>query len=372
MSGMIYYNSYDIFVNPEYHKQRDLIPGGREFEVMFKLFSHNITFLDRTNTVQVPLKTSLLPHMRLPDPVFTGTSFEEICDKRAREVLDHAAATNREIAVMYSGGVDSTLILCAFLKVARPEELKRIIVLLSDKSIHENPNFYNNFVSKTFRCDSSFKFPAYVGNDKILFLTGENADQLFGSQVIAGLSAFAGWDMLFKPLKETEDTLRGFFWSSVLDKYKDDAVAAFEVLKRICDNAPIPIDNAYKFFWWINFAMKWQSVYVRLMPYSWNKSTIKLEENYTTFFSPAEFQLWAMENADQLAGDDPSQSKIVAKRYILDVNGDKTYLRKPKIGSLSAIVQRKQVDFYIDDKIKYHSQFPGSDLINPNNDFVRK
>lgn len=367
---ILYYNSYDIFNNEANSKQLAQIPGGREFSVLFKMFSQNITFVDRTNTIQIPLKTETPDFLKVPTQPFSGKSFNDICDDRARELLAKAEATNRTIAVMYSGGVDSTLILCAFLKVATPEQLKNIVVLLSEKSILENQTFYNNFVSKKFKCASSHKFPAYMGNDKILFVTGENADQLFGSQVAGNFALFTSYDSLFAPLPQMESKLIEFFQltSPIVDKEYIEPV--FQILKKLTNAAPIAIDTPYKFLWWVNFAMKWQSVYVRIMPYAWNRGGIKLEENYTTFYSPADFQLWSIHNSDKLVGDTPDNSKPVQKAYILDVNGDQNYLKKPKVGSLASMVQRKENTFFIDQNLQYHSTFPSEEYYNYDNDFV--
>ena len=125
---ILYYNSYDIFNNSTYSKDLANIPGGVEFSTMFKMFSQNITFSDRTETIKIPFKMYTPDFLKMPSfESFTGKSFDQICDERARGLLDHALASNRKLAVMYSGGVDSTLILCALLKVAKPEELKQII-----------------------------------------------------------------------------------------------------------------------------------------------------------------------------------------------------------------------------------------------------
>jgi hypothetical protein len=368
---MIYYNSYDIFNNPHHADLLEKVPGGREFTTLFKMFSQNITFLDRTNVISVPFNMTTPDFLKMPTmDMFNHKSFEEICDDRARELLDHAAKTNRTITVMYSGGVDSTLILCSFLKTATPEELKNIVVLLSEKSIFENPVFYRNFVIKYFKCDSSYKFPAYMGNDKILFITGENADQLFGSQVTNGFATYSGYDSLFAPVEQVEGKLIDFFVESVPPFYRSYVAPAFHILKRVTDAAPIKIDNLYKFLWWINFAMKWQSVYVRIIPYSWSRGNIKFEENYTTFYSPVQFQLWSMHNSDKLVGDSPDSFKYVQKKYILDVNGDTGYLKKLKMGSLSSMVQKKENCFFIDNNMKYHDTFPTEEYYNYNNDFV--
>lgn len=368
---IIYYNSYDIFNNPTNASLLAEVPGGYEFSTLFKMFSQNITFVDRTNVITTPLKMDIPDFLKVPSmDSFNGKSFDEICDDRARELLNQASRTNKTIAVMYSGGVDSTLILCSFLKVATPEELKNIIVLLSEKSILENQVFYDKFITKKFTCDSSYKFPAYMGNDKILFVTGENADQLFGSQVAGSFAMYTSHDSMFSSIDDMESKLIEFFEINCPISYKPYVEPCYKLLRKVTDAAPIEIDNVYKFLWWINFSMKWQSVYVRIMPYSWNRNNIKFEENYTTFYSPAQFQLWSMHNSDKLIGDSPDTVKFIQKQYILDVNGDRGYLKKPKLGSLASMVQRKENCFFIDNTMKYHDTFPTEQYYNYDNDFV--
>ena len=105
------------------------------------------------------------------------------------------------------------------------------------------------------------------------------------------------------------------------------------------------LNNVYKFFWWINFTTKWQSVYTRILPHTIKKDTLKLEENYTTFFHPKEFQLWALNNVDVFSSDVDTCGKKVSKEYIFDVNKDASYLNKQKVGSLAHMVRRKEISY---------------------------
>jgi PP-loop superfamily ATP-utilizing enzyme len=47
---------------------------------------------------------------------------------------------------MYSGGIDSTLVIISLLKNASEEERNNITILLSENSIGENPNFYKDHI----------------------------------------------------------------------------------------------------------------------------------------------------------------------------------------------------------------------------------
>ena len=72
----------------------------------------------------------VLDFLKMPEYDNTfDKSFEQVCDERAQFLLHYAEWKNKKIAVMYSGGVDSTLILCSFLKNAKPNQLKNISIV---------------------------------------------------------------------------------------------------------------------------------------------------------------------------------------------------------------------------------------------------
>ena len=366
MSNLIFYNSYKIFNDPTNKEKLKSVPGGEAFSSYFQLFSKNISAIDRTGSVNIPLKTEVLDFLKMPEFRKYDKSFDEICDDKARELLNRMG--NKKLAVMYSGGVDSTLILCSLLKMATKQELKRVVVLLSNESIGENPNFYYNYIIKNFECVSSYRFPYFLGDDNYLFVSGENADQLFGSQVNDDFTKENPYSDLFKTMDQAEGQIMDYFNIKLDTTHKKYAEPMMAIFKKMVDAAPIELNNVYKFFWWINFATKWQSVYVRILPYSMNKDTLKLEENYTTFYCSEDFQLWSMNNTDKFSEID-SAGKKIPKQYIVDVNGDEEYLNKPKFGSLAHLVKRKEFVYTMNSDMKFGKEYPTEDMYNYGNDF---
>jgi hypothetical protein len=366
--SLIYYNSYDIFLNPKYDPS--IIPGGNRFADYFKIFSANITANDRSNTIKFPLKTAVLSQFKLPEYVTQTLSFADLCDERALFLMKEAKDMGRKLAIMYSGGIDSTTVLCSMLKNCSTKDIKEnVVVLLSHHSIYENEQFYYDHVIKNFNCVSSFRFPHFLGNDRFIFLSGENADQLFGSQVVDNFTELYPFTDLLKSVDDNRDKMV-YLFSLRLNGDIQSANLFFNKLKMICDSAPVPIDTTYKMLWWINFITKCQSVYTRMLPYSQNRESLKLEENYTTFFCTKEFQLWSMNNSDNLIGMDAKSSKYVAKQYIVSYNGDTSYYSKPKIGSLTNLVTKKQIPMWIDENLNYSYEYPDPSLYNYDNDFM--
>jgi len=369
MKEVLFYNSCDIFTNPYNHDKLKNVPGGEAFSSYFQLFSPNISVVDRTGVIRVPLNVHTPDYLKMPEYKKFDKDFTTICDERAKFLLHKAEFDNRKIAVMYSGGIDSTLVLCSILKNATKEQLKNVVVLLSEQSISENENFYRDYITKNFECVSSYRFPHFLGNDKFLFTSGENADQLFGSQVNDTFTRNNPYDTLFRPIKEVDGKVLDLFNERIKDKNKKYSEPILNLFHKLVASAPIPLENVYQFFWWINFTTKWNSVYVRMLPYSKNSSTIKLEENYTTFFGTEDFQLWSLNNTDKFSKDVDNCGKKISKQYILDVNGDTTYLKKPKIGSLCHIVRRKEVLYTIGKNLEFNNEYPTEEYYNYGNDF---
>jgi hypothetical protein len=378
MSNLLYINSFNAFVDPNNKDKLKLIPGGLNFSLVYKLFAYHITLIDRSNTLTFPIKIKLLPNMKLPEYKSFTETFSDICDKRAIELFNRAVNSNKKLAVMYSGGIDSTLILCSLLKNIDENLIKKhVVVLLSDFSIKENETFFYDYVIKKFNCISSYRFTHILGNDDYLLISGENADQLFGSVVTDLFTRDNNFDINFKSIESTKGKMIDFMkkridrndiMSTFIKSDENYSETLFSLLERITKAAPIKIDNVHKFWWWINFITKWQSVYVRVFAYSKNIKNIKMEENYTTFYCTDEFQLWAMNNSDNLIQH--NLSKYVSKKYIYDFNKDADYMKKLKTGSLASIVNNKISVSYIDQNMNHSFEYPSKEFYNENNNFI--
>ena len=98
----------------------------------------------------------------------------------------------------------------------------------------------------------------------------------------------------------------------------------------------------------------------------------KLQENYTTFYWPEQFQLWSMNNTDVLVKDTEDSVKYIIKDYILDFNRDQSYYTKPKVGSLTNLVKQKEIVMFMNDDMTYTKEFPtpDSEYINQSNTFA--
>ena len=371
-SNIIWYNSVDLFHSKfgNSYKEYSDKPGFDNYRYMHQFFALNFSFTDRSKTIIAPIKTKLLPQCALPTYKQVDYEFEELCNNRARWLIDHAKNTNRKLCIMYSGGIDSTLIVVSLLKVATDQELKEnVIICMNDMSINENPKFYKDFISKKCKIESSYSFSKLQGNDKYIVVNGEGGDQLFGSAVMDKTIKDFGQDIATE--EPTFDRINMIF-----SRYIDDKTAANSItnaLSRIVRSAPIKIETVFHYFWWINFITKWQSVYLRSVSFTHPDfiNNVKLEDNYFIFFGTKEMQLWAMNNPDKLIKDNWNSYKYHCKDIIYNFNGDENYRdNKLKYGSLAHVVSTKKMPRCMDENMKlYFTEFP-ENIWNKQNDFI--
>lgn len=161
--ALTYYNKDLVANNSNHH-----LPGIKKFSFVFRIFgTKEPCIIDRTNTLRTPVVIKNV----CPIPVFSPMKrpFEELCNERARELLMRADALGSSIYVLWSGGIDSTLVLVSLLKNASTAQKKNIVVLLSEESIGENPRFYQEHIRGKLRKEPSTMF-SYVLGSRHLFL----------------------------------------------------------------------------------------------------------------------------------------------------------------------------------------------------------
>lgn len=366
-SKIIFYNSLDLLSESFNNKfeQYSHVSGLKLLQLMTRFWTSTVfSIVDRSKQRTIPINTAVLPHLELPTFRESSTSLDDICQARARFLLDHAKATNRKLCLLYSGGVDSTLILISFLKVASDEELDNYVyIFLSEFSRSENPKFYDDYLIPKFKnLRSSYIFHRQLGHNKNIFVGGECCDQMFGSSIFAQLEEIYG-PVVFD-LSASEDNIMTIFLRGT-GKYNrlsfPQAVALFQFYDPIIQTCPVKIETAYHYFWWLNFVLKWQSVYTRLSSHCSEelRSTLHYEDNYTMFYSTPEFQIWALNNHNNTIKGDWQSYKYVCKEIIYKFNNDLYYRdHKIKYGSLFQILKSKTQYSVIDDAGNFYENYP--------------
>jgi hypothetical protein len=364
MPSLLYYNP-----NVVTHERHHAFPGLRRFSKFFSIYNPTVVFIDRTGTIRSPIKTrSLFP---IPKMRSFEKSFEQICDERAKELLERSDELDVPIYAMWSGGIDSTLVLVSFLKRANPAQRARIRVLLSEDSLRENPAFFEAHISGKLATDSSILFPYILGTDA-LFVSGEHNDQLFGSDIIAKVIATFGAPFIHESY-DREQVFKFFD-----ERLQDAGTTNFylDTFERLMRASPVRIATHYQYFWWINFSLKWQSVHLRTLSYTGARHAPKITRDYLAkfyapFYCTEDFQLWSLWNQDKKIRDTWNTYKWICKDIIFDYTKDADYRdNKLKKGSLFSLAVQQVSYNFIDETMGFHTELDPEQYIQADNDFA--
>jgi len=255
-------------------------------------------------------------------------SWDECCYERAEELRD---LNKNHYYISYSGGIDSTALMVAMLQTWPKADLDKVTILMSHHSVHENPSFFDHYVSK-------FKLRNFVRgvsknllDEDALLLTGELGDQLFGSDMLMTGCLLFGDEVLHKDYREFAPAI---FDRLLQKKAPNMGGAIFEHLHPIVEECPFPVRTTHDFFWWYNFTQKWQHVKCRYMESAdWDLRT-EYGRHVVNFFDTPAFQLWSLNNHDLKIGKTWDSYKKVSKEFIYKFTRDPAHLELRKIQSL--------------------------------------
>ncbi|WP_455655187.1 hypothetical protein [Phascolarctobacterium sp.] len=288
----------------------------------------------------------------LPTGMEKGLDFREICLKVAREII--AKAGNKRICVLWSGGVDSTAIVCSLLLAG--VDPQQLILAHTHASVREYPYFFLVMKEKLkikslqYSWTLSLEQYAQLGSN-VLFVTGWCADQLFGSNVNQRYPELyqVDWQTGLKKMIKDRD-IKGV----VTDRQIDENLYRFGVY---ADKIGLPIRYTCEALWLFNFAIKWSHVSMDL------KLTLidpVQKENAINFYEDMDFQEWSIEHYQEFYLHNQSTDVVNYKRplkeLIYEYTKDKTYLEnKGKVNSWCSAVARIQYSpFCILDDDGYH------------------
>ena len=130
-------------------------------------------------------------------------SFEECVRKRCDEIIDMAGY--KKIYISYSGGVDSTCIVCSFLMNERLNK-DNFFVICNPFAIREYELFYRLLIEQgvnIIAIDESIESLINLTKDDVIFVNGNCGDQIDGSNILskrfASVEYFLPWkDALIK------------------------------------------------------------------------------------------------------------------------------------------------------------------------------
>jgi hypothetical protein len=276
---------------------------------------------------------------RAPDLKYVNYDLFDLIDKRALDIFEISKKVNKKIALMWSGGIDSTLVLTSFLKNLSAADLSNVEIILNSDSLVENFDFYQTFISGKFKLHHLLDFE--INNDildRYMVLHGDPGDCIFGPS----LPAF--WHLA----REGKHTLPWREYRHFIADYFDNDESihrtpgfglwyANKISKNLEEVRPDGIDTIADWWWWNYFNFKWTASIVRPFvrmrkDYSQPISRKHQQDfaNYT-FFNTDEFQLWSYSNLKNHFRDvqkGSSNVKQEAKNYIFKFDHNELYTSK--------------------------------------------
>lgn len=260
-------------------------------------------------------------------------SFEEVTDTRAIEIREILNRRQEKLAVFWSGGIDSTVVLSSLIRNFSKEELSAVTVFMNNISYIENPIFFKKIIEKHnlrirnigqhfTTTDLQQTFVDYIVTD------GFPADKLWIAEAALKYILINGNNSICKPFREEKSSLINF-----LSQYMSISQSNY-YYNFIVDNineTGSTVDTVGDFFWWINFNfhMSGQLLYWYFMFPNKSADIYNLfKQNYYPWYNTADYQLWS--NSDRTAKmfstDRIDLYKKPAKDYIYSVVSDNFYL----------------------------------------------
>lgn len=271
--------------------------------------------------------------------------YQDMAEKRADWFRTQ---TQLPIFIMWSGGIDSSTAVTAFLQTWSAKELERVNIVASHHGGMEFPELWNVIVEVfgPARIFPSFE-PIEKYTDAGIVITGELGDQVFGSDVIKQVVAHFGDEGIHMPYRQTMPKIYNKLFG------KELGPMFFERYLEPAEMAPFPLQSSFDWVWWFNFTNKWQHVKYRMLAYRPWRNPRKAMERIHHFFDTPEWQRWSIDNHDKKIGKTIESYKLAAKRYIVNVTGFQDYMTKPKVGSLNKIWAKSGFYHGISTDMKY-------------------
>lgn len=269
------------------------------------LFSSSPKYMpvDRTMATQHPFKYWIPRPWQVPAQQWT-------IDRALEQRVQSLCVTDKQINVHWSGGIDSTAMVTAFLKHA--PNLSQIRIIYSPWSTYEHPG-YVEFLKKFNGIELvDISGTVYMNWDMDgLSVSGDGGDELMASLDQSFIEK-VGFDALHKPWK---DFIRRNY-------HRADVFEFVDFCQEFFDQAQRPIDTLLQARWWFYAVCKNRSIMNHgKLPMLFDKSQVNVAD-YIGFFDCNEFEnyiYWNIE--DCITAANYATWKQVLKDYAFEFDG---------------------------------------------------
>jgi hypothetical protein len=307
---VIYYNVFSVPLciekNPSYLSQyyskdfsQDLFLKYRKYGIDTSNFVY-----DRTQSIPhyLDIKPDLAP---IPNAEGFNKSFEQVVEERAKELL----SLGKQINVVWSGGIDSTLALFALIKYAN--DPSQITVYGTYTSILESGNlFENNILPKGVKHNIKVSSKKEFSNPDEIYVTGFMGNQLFGPTDDFSKNSTI---TLFHHQFNYDDPLAPY--------QKCISGEKLEFLQPMIDASPKKIETVRDLRWWFIFNLDWYTAKFDSLVHAKNRNDIH------HFFDTDDFQRYVLTTKEPFTKEvgNALTHRWEMRQLIEDYSGNKHY-----------------------------------------------
>jgi len=263
-------------------------------------------------------------------------SFETCTDQRSYEILQLVNKNHKKLAVFWSGGIDSTVIVSAILKNWSVADQQNVVIFLNDYSLLENHIFFTRFIKDKFNYQFFNEPKSFPKLDNFIVTDGELADRLWSPQLALNYSFAYG------------DKSASNLWVHEKDNFIDFVIrkgisvnSARNIIERVDYNiqsSECGQQSLKDVLSWINFNFFWQQIYLsryQLLTRASEKSFKEFKESYIPWYASNEYQKWAWapSTREMINHSDIREYKNVAKKYVHGIINDSIFEYKTKMPS---------------------------------------
>lgn len=304
----------------------------------------------------LPWPTKIKDRFKMPayERSFSKT-YEQITNERAAEVAKLIREQDKKFSVLYSGGIDSTLIAVALLKNLSTQELKNVNFYCNTASIIEHPLFYKDYIYEKFEIiDSSKYLVEDVAAKGYIVISSAAGDPLCGSKIWLDLQP----NIYYYMRDLSSDSKRNInnHWRRAMDPevhysvFKDLIMSHYNIkenknlgeqyyskMEKNIKTSNVPVNSLFDFYWWNVFNIK----YIHLLSKLYIEDGFKmnfneLEKNMFDWYNTEDYQQWSM--ANNYTGEKIDFSlatiKLCVRKYIHDFDKNDWYFHfKQKLSS---------------------------------------
>lgn len=262
---------------------------------------------------------------------FKKLDFSSITDSRSLDLLKFSQSYEK-IYLFWSGGIDSTVILCSILKNWSAADLEKLTIVLNDHSISENNEMYLKYIDgkiKTEQVDRFFSGDIKFSHDCI-YVDGNVGDSVSYLQIDRFDNMFPGYYL--KPWKSNIDVLIKYFHEFTTEQ---NALETYKRIVRSLNSSGLEVETIFDFLWWMTFNWLHEKMLYNIL---WQYTPcffanpnmdIKkfLESNMFQWFNGNDYQDWMVGTigTKERIGDSIFTNKYAFKKYIFDFNKDEQY-----------------------------------------------